>query len=318
MKTLSKILLTLIIVVTYGCEDILEENITDGVVTLVSPVNNQEIVSNVVNFQWQTLKGAKDYRIQVFSENQAIVLDSLVGSNRFTFQMNPGDFQWRVRGENFAYISAYSFVSSFTVTETDDLTNQQVILLSPEVNYFNNTSLIFNWQPINAADTYDFELINVTDGQVLVHQAAGLTTNSITLNNTILSDDAEYIWKVKALNGLPTSTQFTSRNFFIDRVNPNQPVNTFPTNESTQNTAQTITFTWNIPADTGIIQSTISYVIEFSNDSNFSSIFQTSNATINSFQQIFQGAGDYYWRIRAVDKAGNLSNYSNSFKFTIN
>ncbi|MDD2987148.1 hypothetical protein [Flavobacterium sp.] len=317
MKTLNRILLMALILLAYGCEDILEEDITDDFITLVSPSNKEQIISNVVNFQWQTLKGAKEYRIQVFSENQAIILDSLVGANRFTFQMVPGAFQWRVRGENFAYTSSYSFTSSFSVIESDNLTNQQVILLSPNVNYYNATSIIFNWQSINVADTYNFELVNVTNGQVVVHQAEGLTTNSISLNSTVLSDDAEYTWKVKALNSLPSATQFASRNFYIDRINPNQPVNTFPSNNSSQNTAQTITFTWSIPTDTGVIQSAIAYVIEFSNDANFSSVFQTSNAPTNSFQQIFQSSGDYYWRIKAIDKAGNTSNYSNPFKFTI-
>jgi len=317
MKILNRILLFVLSMMLFSCEDILEEDITDDIVHLVSPVNQQEITSNVVNFQWQVIKGAEDYRIQIFSSNQAMVLDSLVGSNTAVFPMAPGNYQWRVRGENFAYTSSYSFTSTFTVVETDDLTNQQVILSSPNVNYYNSNSITFTWQAINVAEKYNFELVNVTNGQTLVHQVPDLVANTLTLNNTILADDAEYQWKVKALNSLPSSTPFAIRNFFIDRVNPNQPVNATPTANSTQVAGQPITFTWSIPADNGTIQSTISYVIEFSNNSSFSSIIQTSNSATNSFQQTFQEEGDYFWRIRAKDQAGNISGYSNHFKFTI-
>lgn len=317
MKILNRILFFLLVPMLFSCEDIMEEDITDDIVHLVSPVNQQEITSNVVNFQWQAIKGADDYRIQIFSSNQAMVLDSLVGNNSAVFPMAPGNYQWRVRGENFAYTSSYSFTSTFSVVETDDLTNQQVILSSPNVNYYNNSSITFTWQAINVADKYNFELINVTNGQTLVHQVQDLVTNSLTLNNTILSDDAEYQWKIKALNDLPSSTPFATRNFFIDRVNPNQPLNAAPTTNSTQVKAQLITFTWSMPADSGTIQSTISYIIEFSNDSSFSTILQTSNSVTNSFQQAFQTDGNYFWRVRAKDQAGNISSYSNYFKFTI-
>lgn len=317
MKILNRILFFLLVPMLFSCEDIMEEDITDDIVHLVSPINQQEITSNVVNFQWQAIKGADDYRIQIFSSNQAMVLDSLVGNNIAVFPMAPGNYQWRVRGENFAYTSSYSFTSTFSVVETDDLTNQQVILSSPNVNYYKSNSLTFTWQSINVAEKYNFELVNVTNGQTLVHQVPDLVTNTLTLNNTILADDAEYQWRVMALNSLPSSTPFANRNFFIDRVNPNQPVNAAPTSNSTQVAGQPITFTWNMGADNGTIQSAISYIIEFSNSSSFSPILQTSNSTTNSFQQAFQADGDYFWRVRAKDQAGNISNYSNHFKFTI-
>lgn len=317
MKTINRALLLLISVLLFSCEDILEEDITDDIVHLVSPVGQQQISSNVVNFQWQTIKGAEAYRIQVFSDNQAMVLDSLIGNTAFAFQIAPGNYQWRVRGENFAYTSSYSFTAFFSVVETNDLTNQQVILSSPGIDYYNNSSLTFKWQTVNAAQKYNFELVNITNGETLVHQVEDIMTSSITLNNTILVDDAEYRWRVKALNDLPSSTQFASRHFFIDRIKPNQPINISPSNNSTQILNQPINFNWSIPVDAGPIQSTISYIIEFSNNIEFLSTIQVSNSSTNSFQQSFQSEGNYYWRIKAKDKAGNLSNYSNPHKFTI-
>ncbi len=318
MKTINKLLLIAISLILFSCGDIIEEDITNDSIFLTSPQNNEEITSNVVTFQWNSLKGADDYRIQIFSSSQSIVLDSLVSNTSFSYQLNQGEYQWRVRGENFAYASTYSMNQSFSVIETSDLTNQQVILSSPTNNFYTNASTItFNWQALNAAESYHFQLINSTTGQTLVYENQSINTNSITLDAALLTNDAEYQWKVKALNTIPTSTPFASRTFYIDRINPNQPQNTSPLNNSTQIINQPITFNWTIPSDTGTIQSTISYVIEFSNTSDFSSIFQTSNASSNSFQQTFQSEGDYFWRIIAKDISGNTSTYSSYYKFTI-
>lgn len=317
MKTINKIILSSLALLVLSCEDIIETDISNDIIQTISPQNNSEIVSNVVTFQWNSLKGAKNYRVQVYASGQTVVLDSLVNKTNFTYPLSQGDYQWRVRGENFAYQSSYTFPAKFSVIETDDLSNQQVILTSPTSGFYTNaTSLICSWQSINVADYYELELINITSGET-IYQQSNITTTSATLNNTILNQDAEYQWKIKAINST-SETPFASRNFSIDRINPNQPQNNLPANNSTQNVNQAIDFSWNSPSDTGIVQSSISYTIEFSNDSTFANIYQTSNSITTTFQQSFSVAGIYYWRIKATDLAGNKSIYSTPFKLTIN
>lgn len=301
-----------------SCDDILEDDITGDTIQVIYPQNNQEITSNVVNFQWNALEGADKYRIQVYHANQSVALDSLVSTSSFTHPLNPGSYQWRVRGENSAYTSSYSFASNFSVIETNDLTSQQIILVNPSNELVtNNPNVVFAWQAINAAESYTFELINVTAGNNIVHQVSGLTTTSFSINNTIIPDDAVYQWKIKAVNST-SETQFSSRNFSIDRVNPNQPINSSPLDNFTQNSSiADIDFSWNIPVDTGVIQSPILYTIEFSNSINFTTILQSSNINQSSFSQSFPTAGVYYWRIIARDGAGNTGIASTPFKFTI-
>ena len=102
MKTINKLLLAVILVITYSCDDIIEEDITDNNIIVQYPLNEQEIESNVVNFQWEELKGADDYRIQIYATGQNVMVDTLVNKANFTYNLNPGKYQWRVRGENFA------------------------------------------------------------------------------------------------------------------------------------------------------------------------------------------------------------------------
>lgn len=321
MKTINKIILMLSLVSLTSlcsCEDILEDDISNDTVQIISPQNNQDIYSNVVNFQWQELSGADKYRLQVYNDASSMILDSLVSQTHFSYAINVGNYQWRIRGENSAYSSNYTFNNNFSVFQTTDLSTQQVILSNPsDAFYTNNASLILTWGSLAAAQTYNFELINVTNSESIVSQQNNLTSTSVTLNNTLLTSDAEYRWKVKGVNN-SSETPFSFRKFYLDRSNPNTPINVSPLNNSTQTQSQQITFNWSIPADVGIIQSTLSYVIEFSNDINFTSIFQTSDVTTTTFQQSFATIGDYYWRVRAKDLAGNVGVNSTVFKFTVN
>lgn len=319
MKAISKIILLATTMILFSCEDILEEDITNDTIQTVSPVERDTISSNVVNFQWNTIKGANKYRVQVFNETLAVVLDSLVANKlSLTHPFLPGTYKWRVRGENAGYQSTYSFPVGFTVEQSNDLTTQQVVLSSP-INglYTNNTSLTCSWQDLIPADYYELELVNVTAGQTIVLQQSNITNLSVTLTSANLAQDAEYQWKIKAVNATSQS-DFSSRNFFIDRINPNQPQNSLPATNSTQIINQPITFTWTSPADTGTIQSNITYTIEFSNMNTFATILQSSTSTTTSFQQSFANAGDYYWRVKAKDAASNSSVFSTAFKFTIN
>jgi hypothetical protein len=317
MKTINKLFFIVGIIALFSCDDILEKDITDELVQVIYPINSQEITSNVVNFQWNPVKGANDYRVQVFASNSSIVLDSLVPAKNFTYPLSPGDYQWRVRAENYAYTSAYSLNNTFKVIQSNDLSTQQVILSFPSDNFYSkDANIILSWETISVAEKYSYDIVNNITNEVK-GQNADMTTTSITLNNTILNQDGEYKWRVKAKN-TTSETPYSSRILYLDTVLPNQPTNQLPANNSIQIVNQQLNFSWSIPSDSGTVQSPITYTIEFSNTVSFSSILESSNVTSNTYQQSFSSVGDYYWRVKAKDKAGNIGISSSPFKFTIN
>ncbi len=320
MKTINKVILLLFSIALISCEDILEEDITDKTATIISPQDGVVIESNVVTFQWNTISGADKYRVQVFLQNQVMVKDSLVENSNVTLPLPQGNYQWRVRGENFAYQSSYSLTNSFSVQESDDLSTQQVLPSSPSDNAYKNTqNITLSWNALNAADYYELQVVNVTNSNTIVLQQSNITATTYTLNNSVLSQDAKYEWKVKAVNTTTTtSTQYSSRFLFLDRVLPNQPQNVLPANNSVGTLNQDINFSWSIPADSGTIQSAITYEIEIATDVAFANIVQTSASSSSNFQRSFTTAGDYYWRVRAKDAAGNVGVNSSSFKITVN
>lgn len=318
MRTLNKLALILLSVLCISCDDILEDDITNGLIQPIFPIEGSVIESNVVNFQWNTLDGADEYRVQVYEGNQLKVYDTLVNKTNLQLPLSEGQYHWRVRGENSAYQSTYSFSLAFSINESIDLTNQQVLLSSPVNNFITNqNNIVLAWNDLNAADYYKMEIVNNTNGGTIVYQQNNILLNSIQLNGTIITQDASYTWKVKGVN-TSSETVFSSRNFSIDTTIPNQPQNSLPANNSIQIINQNINFSWTIPTDSGVIQSEISYVFEVASDLNFSNIIQTSNLASNTFQQSFSSVGDFYWRVRAKDFAGNVGSNSSIFKFTIN
>lgn len=319
MKAFNKIALLLLSLTFFSCDDILEEDITDKTATIVTPQEGAIIESNVVNFQWNSMEGADKYRIQVFNDNQVIVQDSLVELTSLILPLEEGNYQWRVRGENFGYQSSYSLTVGFQVDESEDLTSQLVILDTPQDNmYTNSPNFTVSWNSLSAADYYQIQIVNVTNSNTIVFQQSNITGTSYTLNSSILSTDAKYQWRVKAFNTSSETLQYASRFFHLDTVLPNQPQNTLPANNSNQLLNQAVNFSWTIPVDSGTIQTSISYVVEIATDSAFTNIIQTSPIASQSFQRTFNTSGDYYWRVRAIDAVGNIGINSSYFKITVN
>lgn len=317
MKTINKIILIALAILTYSCEDILEEDISDDTIQILSPVNNSNIESNVVSFKWNSLNGADKYRIQIYESDQVLILDSLTTKTSITLPLNAGNYIWRVRGENYAYESVYSFPSNFWTTIPDDLTNQQVILSSPDNEKFVNfTNVTLTWEPLKNATTYRLRVVNTATGQE-VYPQTDLTDTSFTLDLPNLADGT-YEWRLKAKNAETETKQYSARKFNIDTTVPNQPKNTLPIDNSTQTVNSSVTYTWSIATDVGNAKSPVTYIIEFASDVDFNSIVQTQYSNSTTLQYTFSATGVYYWRVRAVDGAGNIGTNSTGFKFTVN
>ncbi|RKR09082.1 hypothetical protein C8C83_0682 [Flavobacterium sp. 90] len=317
MKTINKLAVIALAIFTYSCDDILEEDIGNDTVQIFSPINNSKIESNVVNFKWNNLKGADKYRVQIYESDQVLILDSLTNKTSITLPLAAGNYIWRVRGENYAYESIYSFPSNFSTTIPDDLTNQLVILSSPENDkYVNFINVTLNWEVLKNAESYSVKVLNTVTSQE-VFSKTDITDTSLTLDLPTLVDGT-YEWRVKAKNADTETKLYSARKFNIDTTIPNQPKNTLPADNSTQIANSNISFTWSIATDLGNVKAPISYIVEFANDIDFNIIVQTQKSNTTSLQQTFSATGIYYWRVRAIDEAGNIGANSTGFKFTVN
>jgi len=320
MKKNNYLLLAIMMVtLLISCEDILEEDISDNQILILSPNSKDTIHGNSVQFLWETIEGATDYKIQIYSDN-SIVEDTIVNNTPFTRVLSNGNFEWRIKGQNNAYQTQFNFPVSFTVVETSDLTNQTLILNSPSSGiYTNDAEILFVWSSVPLATKYTFELQRVEQngGINTIFIQEGILETSITLDAMTIDEDAEYIWQVKALNET-SETSFTSRNFFIDNVDPPLPSLLSPEFEAVFNLTDIIQFSWNFSSDPGIIDSEIEGYYEISSDDNFNIIVE-SGSTVQEFIDVtFQNEGTYYWRVRGEDDAGNIGVFNEGGKLIVN
>ncbi|WP_396591864.1 hypothetical protein [Allomuricauda sp. R78024] len=301
-----------------SCDDVFEEDISDDTIVSIAPKNEANLTGNAVQFRWSILEGADNYHLQIIGNQQKIVLDSLVETDIFEYQIDPGTYQWRVRGENFAYVTPYTFVSVFTINSSEDLTNQLVTLTSPANNvYLNSEQFSFSWQGISTADSYHFRILEREGtNETQIFEDIAVVDNSINLNNAVIANDAEYIWEVKAQND-NSSTSFFRRSFFIDRLAPPIPSIEEPDDEQNFDVDDEVSFSWDFE-DSGAIQSVISGTIEIASDQSFNTIILSNTGTSEQFSTTFTSAGTFYWRVYGEDEAGNKGDESAPRSFTIN
>ena len=312
--------LLIFILLSTSCDDVLEEDITDDTITVISPLENAEFTGNSVQFRWKVIEGAEEYRIQINNTAiNTIILDSLLVSPVFDYILDPGSYQWRVRAENFAYQTAFSFDQNFRVISSENLENQVVVLNLPIDNlYTNERTLTFSWGKIDTASSYSFQILKVEEGTETLLFEDNLTELSINLDESILADDLHYKWQVKA-NNSTSSSNYYSRNLFIDTINPPAPNLVSPTIDQSFSINQEVNFSWNFDTDTGTIKSKINGTIEIASDENFSNILlREESLSTNALSNTFTTAGTYFWRVEGSDAAGNIGEFNETGKFIIN
>lgn len=308
-KTTSIVFLLCSFLLLFSCEEILlEEDITNKQVTLVAPVNNAMLNSTGVTFTWENVEDATQYRVQIakpdFDNPVQIIVDTVVSDNSFTQQLNIGNYQWRVKAINSGYETAYT-TRNITIVSNDDFQSNTVTLLSPNNNLITNvTTQNVTWQPVIGATGYQVQIIDanntVIEDQVIT---------AANFNYTFPEGNLQ--WRVRATNGIQ-QTMYTSRFLLVDTTNPNTPVLVAPANASTT-TDTDISFQWNRAPIAGSVEKDSIYVFTNSGLTNL----QFKNQATSSFSSTL-AAGTYYWYVKAFDQAGNASNQSSTFNFTVN
>ena len=320
MKKLHKLLYLFVALGFMACDDILEEDISSDEVNVRSPLEGAVLTSNQATFSWNGLDGADNYRLQVNDDaNNQLQVDTLVAATALTLNLNNGSYNWRIRGENFAYVSSYNFPVAFSIVPNEDLSGQSVTLATPADGFIGNDSAItLNWNAISTADTYDLELTNtLSSNTITVVNETGLISTNYALSATELNDEGTYRWSVRALNAT-SETPMTTSTFQIDRTAPSTPVPSAPEDNASTNVA-TVGFEWAMGEVVGEVQSPVETVLELASDDSFTTLVQTYEVASGTTVQdhTFAEAGTYYWRLKAVDAASNESVFTTTRTLTI-
>jgi len=116
-----KVLITFVVLLFIGCDDIFEADLSGEVVVIIAPKDElqTEIQSNT--FWWDTVEGAEGYNLQIvspsFDDILRLELDTSIAINQFLYTLEPGDYQWRVCAFNYTSETAY-LMHTLTIIDT--------------------------------------------------------------------------------------------------------------------------------------------------------------------------------------------------------
>ena len=183
--------------------------------------------------------------------------------------------------------------------------------LSPTDGAASRSSPVLSWSPARgSAPPFAYEVLLDDDPNFLSPRAfwAGGATE-LALPEL---EDGEYYWRVLARDALGGENLSDGRRFLVDSVAPPAPKLLSPTDGS--ELSRIPTFEWSVVIDpTGVV-----YELLVDDDPNFETPrLRAGDLVGGSYTP--EGAlegGTWYWRVRAVDGAGNES-WSETFRFTI-
>lgn len=296
-----------------SCKDFIEPSLEKHKVVLLAPADQYESDKYLMGFWWEPVEDALYYRLQIvspdFTAPGSLITDTLIkGSNKFSLTLDPARYQWRVRAENGSSHSAYT-TAGFTIHESS-IEQQKVTLSSPGNNYLSNQETIqLKWNALFGADQYRLQIDteNFGDETKMVYNGAlsGLA-HSFTFPK-----DAAFKWRVRAENATVQSKWSDIFNMTFDSTPPGKVSPVAPANGLS--VSKPVTLQW-----TAVSTARKYKLYVFKNDKTvYSAGFPVLvNGTTYSFN--LGDAGEkIYWRVAALDEAGNEGALSDEMNFTI-
>lgn len=270
----------------------------------VSPTNTEVTANTKPTFVWN--QPPDDSGISRYD----IRLDNATNSTGTATNYTPGadlsfgDHTWSVRAVDGAFNTGDWNTVTWTVTVLDDVAPAEPTRVSPTNGASSkNATQVFVWSAVtdlSGIARYDIEI-----------DATGYDAGTSTSYTSTLSV-ATHTWRVRAVDGaMPANTGAWSSaywtNTIIESTPPAAPTLAGPTN--TEVTADaTPTFTWNDVADSSGIAR---YDIWLDNTTN-----STGTAT-NFTPGVALALGSHTWKVRAVDGAENIGNWSDAWTVTV-
>ncbi len=289
----------------------------DGAIrpSLVQPVNNATRAGYTAgDFTWMPLAGAAGYLFEIDNDTlfspPIYQVETLKPQHTPTLRLVNNTYYWRVTP--FAYSApgktrVYGAASeSYILTIDWSAPPQQ---LAPADDIIVAFAPRFQWQAVEGAKSYQLEISTDIDFNPSSPYKSSNTDFTLT---KMLSNDKEYFWRVKATDQNDNETTWSSVRSFRTQWNFAPQLLT-PADNQTQLSYPF--FSWQpVP---GAQQ----YQIQIDDSNEFNGtliadikIYNATTYTQNDWQKV-PLAIDGYWRVRAIDAAGNYTPWSETRSF---
>lgn len=314
VKKLINIALILIVIFSWGCHLVFEEDIDNKNMVIFIPSDNYISTESNLSFWWEEIEGADYYQINVYKINNGhvsgLLTDTNLSSNQFEWSFSPGDYEWSIQAFNSAYTSNTT-IRKFSIDSSLNINSSKVIQIIPYANSFINNKVVFlKWLTVYNAEKY---FIQVKDqNNIYIGTQLMADTNFIQIPNESLLDtlnEGTYEWTIHAENSYSVSLK-SSQIFHIDRTNPGN-INILTPSNNAILLDSLIHFSWVSGSDNHwsfdslfIYDDTLALNLVYKNEV----LYQNYKDSI--------GPGEYFWQIKSFDKAGNFS-FSQFSKFQV-
>lgn len=306
MKKNINLLVGSVLLLLAGCSEFIEPSIENRNISILAPANKLETNSYQQTFWWDPMADALFYRLQIvapkFDSVSKMVLDTLIKTEKFVYTMDPGKYEWRVRGENGSSASSYS-TRSLEIFPSS-LKEQSVQLTAPaSALYFSKAEVRYEWLKLFGANVYRLQVDknNFLDEN---NMTLNITTDNLGFLQT-LSKEGTYQFRVRAENSTENSKWSNVRSFTYDATGPERVLLSTPINK--QSVSRPVRLTWNKLADAE------RYEISVYQSDEQTPYSKSYPQIVTATEHVFDAgnAGETIaWRVRAFDKAGNAGAYS--------
>lgn len=281
----------------------------------IAPIENfivQTATNSNINFSWQLVTGAlagTTYTIEIdaepFSGSADISLPATTTSKSTATGLGEGLYKYRLIVSNALGTSDWR---NFIVSPL--LPGAAVAPFTPaNTSFIANASPTLEWNipTVNASNitAYIVEVSTTSDFSVQIAGSPFDTGLATSLNLAPLID-GQYFWRIRAKAAYDLFGAYTATlSFTVDtELLPDGPNLIAPADDSISNLPRP-TFSW------GLVTDAKSYLIEIDDESGFNNpLFHSATLTSNKYMlptSIYLRQGIYYWRVWAMDAAGNLN-----------
>jgi hypothetical protein len=278
-----------------------------------SPTNGSFTIDTTPTFAWYLMPGGKGYEFQLATDeafSNMIVNYASISQTSYTIPnaspLSYGFYYWRVNVD-----MGSGFFETSPVYWLVKITPQPPVapkLINPAANAITNDNTPeFTWDVVAGGVTYQIVIDNNWDFSSPEQDAITSGPSYIALALA----DGQRFWRVRALNYLDVPGAWSlSRSFKVDTLPPPAPILVGPVDGL--NTANTKpVFSWRLAAGAKF------YELQLGNTTPPTMTVRISTSTSYTPPSPLL-LRTYYWRVRAIDAAGNFSAWSDIRQVTIN
>jgi hypothetical protein len=291
-----------------------------GQPTLYLPADGTLTNDNTPHFEWTCGSNTDSHRLLVDNdlELSSPEENQMLGATDNTYTIAdenslPDDlYYWKVVAINTVGENE-SGVRWFRVDTTPPTA---LSLISPlDKALIGDATPLLDWSDVSDASgvTYHLQVSRGKAFNQIVYEKSGILQSQHELESA-LQNNGMYFWRVRAVDGMGNVGGWSDVwQFRVDTRPPGTPWLIWPWNDMVIRD-NTLLFVWFPVYDT----SDVTYTLQVSAKPTFTNPIERSNLTSIFYRlNIMLPNGTYYWRVRAVDGAGNVGNWSNAWRFRV-